>query len=334
MKSKLYKKILVFGILLLFLASTIIPAINAENKPGTTGLSKTSATPPYKLLIIAPSEFSGELQRLVAHKEEKGITTILVTLDEVYAEMDENGRDEAEKIKYYIKMAIEDWETEYVLLVGGKKGQFNRWYMPVRYVDMDNDWEAHFLSDMYFADIYDSEGNFSDWDSDGDGKYSEWYYSGQPEDKFIDLYPDVKLGRLPCRNVIEVKIVVSKIILYENNAYGKSWFNEMVVIAGDTYPEYKNPLWVGYEGEYYGDMAIENMSDFNPTRLYTSLGTLTHWQDILDVLNKGCGIVYFVGHGSPGTWSNHFPNNESRVPGFGVFQMPRLRNIFKLPISI
>ena len=133
---------------------------------------------------------------------------------------------------------------------------------------------------------------------------------------------------------MEVRIIVSKIILYENNAYGKSWFNEMLVIAGDTYPEINNPLWVGYEGEIYGDYAIENMSEFNPTRLYTSLGTLTSGKDIINQLNKGCGFVYFVGHGSPATWANHFPNNNSRIDGFGVFQMPQLRNIFKTPICV
>jgi hypothetical protein len=49
------------------------------------------------------------------------------------------------------------------------------------------------------------------------------------------LYPDVFVGRLACRNTKEVRDVVSKIINYEKNTYGKKWFNKMVVVSGDGF---------------------------------------------------------------------------------------------------
>jgi hypothetical protein len=244
------------------------------------------------------------------------------------------GRDDAEKIKYFIKDAIENWGVSYVLLVGGKSGQFNSWTLPARYIGIGNSYEKQILSDLYFADIYDDEGNFSSWDSDNDGIYAEWFYGAQPEDRYIDLSPDVAVGRLPCRNRVEAVIMVNKIIGYEKTAYNKPWFNKMVAIAGDTYPEYQNPDWAGNEGEYYADMAFENMTSFNPVKLYTSNGTLTGWKDVIKALNKGCGFVYFVGHGCATSWSTHFPNSKNWTEKFMVYHMSCLVNMNRLPICV
>lgn len=318
---------------------TLVPTINASiekinKKSDESQLPIKSDFPPYKLLIITPGIFERFLKPLKDHKEKFGITTYIATLDEVYEKMYWNGRDKAEKIKYYIKEAVENWGTEYVLLVGGKVRQFNRWFLPVRYINLGNSWERHILSDLYFADIYDSNGNFSSWDSDRDGIYGEWFYGEQPEDKNIDLFPDVAVGRLPCRNIFEVIVMVNKIILYETTAYNEPWFYDMVAIAGDTYPEFQNPEWAGNEGEYYADMALENMTGFNPIKLYTSDNSLTGWKDIKTALNKGCGFVYFVGHGSAMSWSTHFPNTKNWTESFTVTHFPHLKNINKLPICI
>ena len=82
----------------------------------------------YTLLIIAPSEFSTTLQPLITHKNSMGLSTKLVTLEDVYNQMFWQGRDNPEKIKYFIKKAVEIWQTEFVLLVG------NFQKMPIRYV--------------------------------------------------------------------------------------------------------------------------------------------------------------------------------------------------------
>ncbi len=332
-------KISCFGVIIILLVMPIAPSIatemtsiqqfenlNSVNNQGTD----------YSLLIISPKIFKNALIPLLIHKENKGISTKLVTLDEIYgSEYSQPGRDQPEKIKYFIKSAIEIWETKYVLLVGGTIGQLPLWYLPVRYIDMGNSFESHFISDLYYADIYDESGvNFSSWDSDRDGNYAEWYSGEDPEDTNIDLKPDVALGRLPCRNVFEAKIMVNKIIEYETMDQNDAWFNDMVVIAGDTYPEFENPLWVGYEGEYYGDLAIENMSGFNPIRLYTSDGTLTGQSDVIDTVNNGCGFLYFVGHGNPMTWGNHPPNDKKFIDGLTVQNMWKLNNNKKYPVCV
>ncbi len=286
------------------------------------------------LLIIAPKDFVSLLQPLVSHKEKMGVKTHLVTLCEICDQMFWEGIDCAEKIKYFIKNAYDTWDIKYVLLIGGKKGQTSEWYLPVRYVEMDDNWESRYISDLYFADLYDSEHQFSSWDSDNDGRYGEWYYEQPAEDVFIDLYPEVSVGRLPCRSKIEVKIMVDKIITYETSTYGQPWFHDLICVAGDTYLEFQNPNWTGYEGEQYSEQVIETMTGFTPTRLFTSDGSFSSERDVIQSLNQGCGFVYFNGHGNPQTWGNHPPNDEEFITGLTTKSMVRLQNGNKLPICI
>ncbi len=198
----------------------------------------------YDMVIIAPSAFATELQKLVEHKNNHNVKTVLKTTEEIYAEY--SGVDDAEKIKYFIKDAIEEWGIKYVLLVGGLKSTiyakpkdtascgYTGWYVPVRYSNLISG-EPGYPCDLYYADIYKEGGEFDNWDSNGNGIFAEWTnIEGEPED-ILDLYPDVNVGRLACRSVQEVKDMVNKIINYETTAYGSDWFNRILVVSGDGF---------------------------------------------------------------------------------------------------
>jgi hypothetical protein len=339
MKQPRAIKIMVIGMVCVICGLPVGPMSSAKQNDTTVSVVQMNPMPAYgpvfKLLIIAPTLFRHALLPLVRHKDAMGIPTRLVTLDEVYHQMFWYGRDDAEKVKYFIKTAIEEWGIKYVLLVGGRSSQIREtWYCPVRYVHMSDDWESEYLTDLYFADIYDSHGNFSSWDSDNDGVFGEWYPGETAQDTTIDLIPDVAVGRLPCRSLKEVRITVHNIITYETTAFHKPWFQRILIAAGDTYPASENPNWTGSEGEYYGDRAIENMSGFAPTRLYTSDGTFADKTDIIRAFRNGFGFVYLVGHGSPKGWGNHPLNNTSFVQGPNVDDMWRFNNKEKLPVCV
>ena len=128
--------------------------------------------------------------------------------------------------------------------------------------------------------------------------------------------------------------MVKKIINYETTTYDRIWFKDMIVIAGDTYPESHNENWTGYEGEYYAELALENMTGFNPIQLYTSDGTFGGQRDVIRALNMGAGFVYFVGHGSPKVWGNHPPNESGFIQGLDVMNIHKLRNKNMYPICV
>lgn len=286
----------------------------------------------YDLLIISPSDFAQSLKPLVDHKDSKDVKTNLVTLEEVYDRIHWEGRDDAEKIKYFIKKAIEEWGISYVLLVGGIKGQTLEWNLPVRHSQVvppvEQEYaELSFICDLYFADIYDSEGEFSSWDSNFDDEFSVWNKTFREE---MDLYPDVYLGRLPCRNIIEVKNMVDKIVKYEEDACDEEWFNNLVLVAGDSY----NDEDQFNEGELIAEEAILQMPEFTPVRVYTSEQDISR-RTVNRAMNPGSGFAYFCGHGSAATWNTHYPPDGTEwATGYSLKDMIFLRNRHKLPITI
>ena len=310
-------------------AATLQSKSSDDAKDETTNVT-------YDLLIISPKKFSRYLILLVEHKNNHEVKTIQVNTEEIYQQLFLEGKDEAEKIKYFIKAAIENWEIKYVLLVGGRKGQGykEKWWVPVRYTYLNRNYEKYsegkFLTDLYFADIYDAEGNFSSWDTNNNGIFGEWPKNSSAAD-IPDLYPDVCVGRLPCRNVFDVKIIVNKIIKYETGSFDDSWFKKMVVVAGDTYPK-KTPGFI--DGEIHTQRALENMTDFTPVKLYTSDGSLKNWVDIVRAINKGCGFVFFSGHGGPHLWLNNFPGTKNKTASIHLRHMNFLINKNKLPVCL
>jgi len=286
----------------------------------------------YDLLIISPPKFKRSLQPLVEHKNIKGVKTRLVTTDEVYDRMHWEGRDDAEKIKYFIKNAVENWGISYVLLVGGLDGQSFNWNIPARYSQVvplvEQEYaELSFISDLYFADIFDSTGGFSSWDSNSDNVFSVWNETFREE---MDLYPDVYLGRLACRTIFEVRNVVNKIIRYEKERCDYEWFKRLILIAGDSY----NDVNGFNEGELISEEAILKMPGFIPIKVYTSKQDINR-RTVNKAMNPGSGFAYFCGHGSPATWNTHYPpDGKIWATGYNLKDMIFLRNRFKLPIAI
>jgi len=338
LRSALIKKSIVFFIAVIgFLIGPSLAAQNTffsdDSNDDKTGSSSEKSSPViYDLLIIAPKKYTDALQPLIVHKNRVGIKTNLVALNDVYEQMFWHGRDKQEKIKYFIKTAKEEWGITYVMLVGDFQT------VPVRYVynaDNNTSWnEPCFISELYYADLYDKNGNFSSWDTSNNGIYGEWY--GDPaKDPDIDLYPDVYVGRLACSNIAEVKVMVRKIIRYETTTYGQEWFHRIVVAGGDTYPVSENPNWTAYEGEENTLHVLENMSGFEPTKLWTSDGTFTGPKDMIRAVSKGCGFFYLDGHASAFGWSTHPPNDANTwIDGLNVNSMNSLRNKQMFPICV
>lgn len=288
--------------------------------------TKTFLEDEYDLLILSYDRFTRLLAPLVEHKESHNIPTKLVSLNEVYdgTHFTTEGRDNPEKIKYFIKNAIEQWGITHVLLVGN----FRK--MPIRYAHLETDAggtyeELKFPSDLYFQDIYDSTGNFSTWDTDNDGIYGEWPDPWPMED-IIDLRPDVHVGRLACMFGFEVYFAVKKIIDYEENTKGTDWFNNFIGIGGDTFDK----KWEGgtdyNEGEEATEKAIEFMTGYNPIRIYTTLNNISK-ANMSQKINEGSGFLYFVGHGNPTFWATHYNGDyKNWTEGFGNKDILKLSN--------
>jgi hypothetical protein len=280
----------------------------------TYELPQTLATPLYNntLLIIAPEEFSAALQPLITHKTQYGFTTRLLTTELIAVQYP--GRDLQEQIKYAIKDSIETNGTSYVLLVGGVEK------IPIRrsYVTLFHDYDEKMITDLYYSDIYDAQGNFSSWDTNHNDKF------GESSDK-VDLYPDVHLGRLACDNLNDVNITVDKIIHYETETYGSNWFNTMIFIGGNTFR-----LSPGNDGEDNNKVIMGIMSQFTPKIIWTSKMNYNP-VTITRAITNGAGFLDYSGHGFEHGMATYTPGGL-RTKWYFTSYIKAQRNGYKLPI--
>jgi hypothetical protein len=270
------------------------------------------------LLIIAPTEYINNLKPLAEHKERWGLPVQLSTLSETYGI---RGRDEPEKIKYFIKDAVERDGLTHVLLVGDAEK------FPVRFSHTSDGQQNNFISDLYYADLYNASGKFSSWDTNENDIFGEYEY--QSREDYLDLYPDVYLGRLACASVTEVAAVVEKIISYETTAAGQNWLDNVVLCAGDSHEDNQNI----YEGEYTKEEGIKYLTEFDVEKLYTSMGNLDD-RSIRQAISKGAGMVDFSGHGNRFSWATHPPEEFGTWLGIDISDVSLLSNTNAYPVII
>ena len=148
--------------------------------------------------MIAPSSFSTRLQPLVTHKNKFGLSAKIVSLDEIYngVHFPVEGRDNPEKIKYFVKNALEQWGTLYVLLVGDTP------QIPT-YTGTSSYSEA----DLYYVTV--------------DG---------------TDFIPDIYIGRFPGSQESHIEAMVDKTVYYEQGGFSSyEWIKKAAFIASSDH---------------------------------------------------------------------------------------------------
>jgi len=321
-------------------------------------LFPTSLEETYDLLIVSPSEFSENLMPLVNHKNNYNLSTKLVNLEEING----LGRDKPEQIKYFIKNAIEQWGISSVLLVGNEEKLPGR-YTHVRDASSSLHARVPFVTDLYYADVYDANGSFCNWDANqndefGEITYNRFYGTTLNLDK-TDLYPDVHIGRLLCGNTSAVDTVVNKIIEYERSKADPSWFDNLILFGGNDFSlrlellrlyfgividDYENfSLRPSFEGEYLCNKVEEVMTDFTAKKFYGSAvipafkkynnADIPSVENVNNAINEGAGFLIFAGHGNTQVIAAGFPLANKVVSYlYNSSNIKDLENKEKLPI--
>lgn len=216
------------SVLLCTLLLTIIRPAPCQAYPGGD---------PFDLLIVSPNEFRPVLEVLKEHKNAIGMSTDIITLEEIPFHF--SGADRAEEIKKAIAYFEAENGVKYVMLVGDMD------VLPVRWVahaetNAPDSHDYYYPSDLYYADLYDGSGVFSDWNADADDYYGEHLVSGDcAANPFsvnvdqADFHPDVAVGRVPASTLAEVESYVAKIIRYEHLTASDpdDWFHNMTLLA-------------------------------------------------------------------------------------------------------
>lgn len=219
------------------LLSVILFYISLLNVSGqNTGLCDPKDT--LKHVIVTSEVFKNQtgeytLDLLRKHRIDKGLSSTIVTVEDIYQAYE--GRDNAEKVRNFIRDARNTWKTEYVLL----GGDIN--HVPHRMMFARNRYVA---ADMYFGCL---DGDFNA------NNNAKW---GEPGDG-LDFTFDVHVGRASAENISEMSNFVYKTITYENSPVNASYHTKTMLFNQNASGVGKIDFWAGEIRGLTNQLSVE-----------------------------------------------------------------------------
>jgi len=246
-------------------------------------------------IVVAHEDFVEALEPLVEWRRSQGLTVLVVTATQVYDEFSHGLVDPA-AIHELLREAHNNWAKpapQYVLLVGEASYDYrdnllgaNRSLLPTYLVETD--FSGSTMSDNWFVCLDDE-----------------------------DVLPDMAVGRLPVQTEEEARLVVEKIIRYEQEAPPGSWRERILLVADGEDPTFAR------QSDLLAEQSVP--SGYQISRVYGDAEEDA--QSVLaQALAEGSLIVNYVGHGSIDTWA------EDRL--FASEQIGSLGNDGRQPMMI
>lgn len=249
----------------------------------------------YEYVIITNKVFKEQAERLRNYRENESKIkrkSGIFYVDEIFNEFS-YGMVDPMGIRDFLKYAYENWQTKpfYVLFFGDGnydykniEGKNKNFVIPAE--------TEQFLDELY---SYPTD---------------DFYLNINQTQKGIDLTS----GRLNVNTLEEAKVVIDKIIQYENNNDRSSWRNLITFVAddgkkSDNSDDGATHTWqTDTLARYYIPKSFEQNKIYlaaYPT-VITSLGRRKPEvnQAIIDAINNGTVIMNFIGHGAPDLWTH------------------------------
>jgi hypothetical protein len=290
---------------------------------------------PHKIgidyLIITGDSYYMALSPLVQLLEERGYSVDRVNMSEIPMIP---GRDLAVSVYHYINLRHDTSDIAYVLLVGdvpdnwGSETFDPNTMVPTPYWIYCNDSDAgqgkpYFSpSDMFYSCLDNEDPPNSNLPTQ---EWYDWWLSS-------DWYPDIYVGRLTADNLQQVNVQVSKINTYErhldnvNNSSPNPWYDTMLFVA-------HNGLQDDDEFRIEKEQVMNDNYDIsfkdNVKFIYGRIDDDNNDNDaVMSVINQGCNIVNYHGHGYPSKWLEWavHPDNWGLKSFFGNPHIINLQN--------
>ena len=281
------------------------------------------STPEF--IIVAHPDFKMAADRLKNHREQRGMTTEVVTTDQIYNEFS-SGAQDVSAIRNFIKFRYDNGSgtnaLKYVLLLG--RGSY--------------DYKDRVESNTNFIPIYESRNSLHPIYSYASDDYYGFMDDGEGEweESFLgDYIMDISVGRIPVITSFEASDVVNKIIIYESDprCFGP-WRNDIYFVADDG--DGTDGIRHSNDAEKLSVMVDTSYSNFNIGKIYVDAYPQIiepNYQEspearkaVDDATKSGALIMNFTGHGNEFQWTSEKILDNSMVS--------RWENLYQLPFFV
>jgi len=278
-----------------------------------------------EFIIIVHPNFTLAADRLKNHREQRGMSTEVITTTQIYNEFS-SGTQDLSAIRNFIKFRYDNAgganALKHVLLLG--RGSY--------------DYKDRVENNTNFIPIYESRNSlhpiysFSSDDyygfmDDGEGEWEESFLG--------DHIMDISVGRIPVITSFEASDVINKIIIYESDprCYGP-WRNDIYFVADDG--DGTDGIRHSNDAEKLSVMVDTAYSNFNIGKIYVDAYPQIieeNWQEspearkaVDDAIKSGALIMNFTGHGNEFQWTSEKILDNSMVT--------RWENLYQLPFLV
>jgi hypothetical protein len=246
-------------------------------------------------VVVTNDAFEEAIQPLVEWRRSQGLSVEVVRTSEVYDQFSYGLVDPA-AIRDLLRYAHTHWQEpapQYVLLVGDASYDYR---------DYLNGPNKSFLPSHQTDTVLG-----------GQTSNDNWFVTLDDE----DILPDMAMGRLPVQTAEETRVVVDKIIAYEQSAPPGDWRQRVLLVADGQEPGF---------AALADALADESVPDgFEVGKVYAA--SVDQPQGVVArQLAAGSLLVNYTGHGSIDAWS------EDRL--FSSEQVASLRNGGRQPMMI
>jgi hypothetical protein len=274
------------------------------------------------MLIVAHENVWAEAQRLAEFRRNNdNLSVLVVSPSQIYNEFS-SGRQDISAIRDFARELYQKNSTnfKYLLLFGACSFDYkNRISNNTNLVPIYQSYESlnpifSFSSDDYFGILGENEGQ---WQEDPSG----------------DATMEIGVGRIPARSLAEAKIIVDKIIRYNNQIQNLGeWRQEIAFVADDgdanTHQNDAEAL-ANYVDTNYPQYKINKLYLDSFEQISTPNGEIC--PDIVkalnQVMNKGALIVNYSGHGGEVGWGEEAILRTAQIDAW------RNRNIMPLIVT-
>jgi hypothetical protein len=259
------------------------------------------------MIVVTHGDFREEVEELAEYHRKQGLSVAVVDVQDVFDHYN-NGFMEDVAIRDFLQFAWEKYaapKPRYVLLVGDATWD----YRHIKFPNDRNLIPIHWYSSM------------------------RWRWGGYPSENYyvaVDAkkpnFPTMAIGRIPASKKGDVRGVLEKI--ESNDALrgrNPKWAKRAILLTS-VEKQFQN---------YIDDFEKNDAKGYDVEKFFpTSKDAAESTRRLVDGIDKGCSILYYIGHGGAFVWRVGPTDYEKQHDLFTIDNVQRLKNKNRYPVVL